>query len=134
MDRHGNGQAIIVETLEHAGRVCEDPTTLIYERLFAMHPEFEGLFSLDTDGGVRGSMLQTAFECLIDLAGEGRTASAILASERMNHDGYGVPTDTFAWFFEAIRDTVRDLNADAWQHREESAWAGLLDRLHNLPA
>ncbi len=125
---------IVIDTLERAAQACADPAPPVYRRLFAMHPEFESMFSLDTDGGVRGSMLQTAFDCLIDLAGEGRAAPAILTSERMNHDGYGVPPETFEWFFGAIRDTVRDLNGQAWQDREESAWAVLLDRLHHLPA
>lgn len=134
MDRNDSLEAIIAGTLDRAATACEDPTALIYDRLFAMHPEFETLFSLDTDGGVRGAMLQTAIDCLIDLAGEGRSASAILASERMNHDGYGVPPDTFAWFFGAIRDTVRELNANDWTAAEEAAWSELLGRLDVLPA
>jgi hemoglobin-like flavoprotein len=34
-----------------------DPTSLVYARLFAAHPEMEKLFVRDTDGGVRGNML-----------------------------------------------------------------------------
>ena len=120
---------IIIETLERAAEVCEDPSGRVYERLFRAHPEFETLFALDTDGGVRGSMLQTAFDCLIDLAGEGRTAPAILSSERMNHYSYGVPAETFESFFAAIRDTVCELNGEAWGDRQAREWSRLLRRV-----
>lgn len=129
MTRERSGEAIILETLERAGEACEDPAPLIYSRLFQAHPEFERLFALDTDGGVRGSMLQTAIDCLVDMAAQGPTAPAILASERLNHYSYGVPADRFESFFEAIRDTVRELNGKAWKPPEEAAWRSLLERV-----
>ena len=52
----------IMLSLERFGEICADPAPLIYRRLFAQHPDFEDLFAMDTDGGVRGSMLTTCFD------------------------------------------------------------------------
>ena len=45
-----------------------DPAPLVYARLFARHPETEALFLMDKGGLVRGQMLATAFEALLDRA------------------------------------------------------------------
>ena len=62
-------EAIITHTLELAAERCEDPAPLIYERLFDMHPELEELFVMDTDGGVRGSMVESSIEYILDFVG-----------------------------------------------------------------
>jgi branched-chain amino acid transport system ATP-binding protein len=55
---------LILDTLERASERCADPAPLIYRRLFELRPEFESLFVMDTDGGVRGSMLTTCFNAI----------------------------------------------------------------------
>jgi hemoglobin-like flavoprotein len=66
-----SGHPALVDSLGLLSERAGDVTGLVYTRLFAAYPELEDLFLMDTDGGVRGSMLSQAFECLMDLA-EGR--------------------------------------------------------------
>ena len=56
----------IAISLEFLVRELGDPQTRIYERLYRQHPEVQALFVLDADGGVRGSMLQTTLETILD--------------------------------------------------------------------
>ncbi len=123
---------LILSSLEKASESGGDPTPLIYERLFREFPEMEELFVLDRDGGVRGSMLQHTFECILDMAGERRMAPAFISAERMQHDGYGVPEDTFHAFFEIVRDTVRDLLSDEWTEDMERAWTSLIAEIAHV--
>lgn len=117
---------IIEATLARAAEICGDPRDAVYARLFARRPEFEDLFLLDTDGGVRGSMLQQALECLLDLAAGGGATRSIVTSEWQRHEGYGVPAAAFMLFFEAIRDTFREALGTEWSDAAEAAWAELL--------
>ena len=86
------GYPALTDSLGLLSERAGDVTGLVYARLFATHPELEDLFLMDTDGGVRGSMLAQAFECLMDLAeGPGTLAETVIRSERVNHDTYDVP-------------------------------------------
>ncbi len=117
---------IISSSLDLVAERAGDPTEAVYARLFAQHPDLEEHFVLDTDGGVRGSMLQHTFECILDLAGEKRMASAFIAGERNRHDEYGIPDETYLSFFAVVRDTIRDLLAEEWTDEMEVAWAALV--------
>lgn len=120
------GGDLIVSSLDTFATREGDPAPGIYARLFAAHPELEALFLMDTDGGVRGSMLQQAFECLIDVAEGGRMAGVVLGAERVNHESYGVPDNLFDAFFLAIRDSVKASLADDWTAETNAAWTRLL--------
>ena len=118
---------IIEDSLVRVAEICGDPRDRVYGRLFDRNPEFEMMFIMDSDGGVRGSMLQQAIECLLDFAGPRVTSPSILASERERHFGYGVPEDHFERFLEALRDTVREVIGESWTPVLEEAWASLLE-------
>ncbi len=120
---------IILATLDEVTGRVGDPTPQVYERLFAEHPDLEPLFFMDSDGGVRGSMLQQCFECIIDAVGDKTLAKTILTSECDRHQGYDVPADTFWMFFTTIRDTFRDLLGTEWSASMEREWEGLLSEL-----
>ena len=120
---------IILQTFEQVATVCGDPREAVYARLFAARPHLEALFVMDTDGGVRGSMLQQSLECLIDFAGARISSPGLLASERQRHEGYGVCDETFVLFFEVIRDTFREALAASWTDAMETAWDSLLEDL-----
>ncbi len=117
---------LIAESLERAAEACADPAPLVYQRLFALRPEFEALFVMDTDGGVRGAMLETCFNALLGLADEAPTQRVIISSSRFSHTAYGLAETDLDLMFGVIRDTVRDLNGAAWTPAHESAWAARL--------
>lgn len=125
---------IIEDTLVRVADVCGDPRDLVYARLFATYPEFEALFFMDTDGGVRGSMLQQGLECLMDFAGPRVSSRSILVSECQRHEGYGVPPASFAAFFEVIRDAFREALGGGWTPEMERTWAGLIAEMAETAA
>ncbi len=117
---------VILETLELVAERHGDPTAAIYQRLFGAHPELEALFLMDRGGGVRASMVQQGFECIIDYVGPRLVAPQIIASSRIHHDGYNVPAERFDDFFVAMRDTFRDLLGSKWSPAMEASWAQML--------
>ncbi len=127
---HNDALSASLELLsERAGDVSD----LVYARLFVAFPELERLFVMDTDGGVRGSMLSQAFECLMDLAeGPGTLAETVIRSERVNHDTYDVPAGMFEVFFDIIRDVTKEAAGSDWSPLMEAAWSSVLDNAARL--
>ena len=118
----------LTHSLDLLAERAGDVTEAVYDRLFAQYPELEGLFAMDTDGGVRGSMLAQAFECLMDLSeGSGTMAETVIRSERENHDSYDVPAGMFEVFFSIIRDVVKEAAGSDWSPLMEAAWASALE-------
>jgi len=117
------GDAALIEaSLELvAGRVG-DPAPLVYRRLFASFQELQPLFVRDTSGIVRGNMLQVTLECLLDFAGPGAYATHFVGSERVNHEGLGVPRGTFDLFYQTVIATFRETLGDDWTAETEAAW------------
>lgn len=124
--------AAITQSLEASAASGDDPTPLIYDRLFALHPDMEALFVMDKDGGVRGSMIQTCLECILDLIGERRTAPIIIQAARMDHTGYGVPEDLFDTLFVAMRDVIRDQIGSGWTPEIDAAWTEMLTEIEGF--
>ncbi len=123
---------LILDTLERASEKCADPAPLIYRRLFELRPEFESLFVMDTDGGVRGSMLTTCFNAILGLIEGSDTQRVIISSSRFAHDGYGVAAPDFDLFFIAIRDTFQNLLGPDWTPETDAAWAHLLSGIRDI--
>ena len=106
--------AIITSTLETVAARCGDPKGRIFARLYALDAKFEPLFVMDTDGGVRGSMLETSLNCMIGVAeGESETPRLLIEAARMIHDG---------------------IMADDWTEQVDAEWAALLDELAAIGA
>jgi len=124
--------ALILDTLERASERCADPAPLVYRRLFELRPEFEELFVMDSDGGVRGSMLETCFNAILGLLENSPTQRVIISSSRFAHDGYGVSEADFQLIFVAIRDTFRNLIGADWTGEMDAAWAGLLAEIASI--
>ena len=128
-----NSAGIIQATLEQVAERVGDPTERVYAQLFERNPEFEGLFVMDVDGGVRGSMLQTSLECLLGVAeGDSDAARIVLGAARVDHDGYGLSEDQVDLLFVAMRDTFRDVLGQDWTAEMETEWAGLLAKLAQI--
>lgn len=124
---------IIYATFERVAEKCADPTALVYARLFELRPEFEPLFDMDTDGGVRGSMLQTCFDAILGVVDGASTQKVIISAARFSHGGYGVEDGQFDLMFAAIRDVFRDLLAPDWSARDEDEWSNLLEAIASIP-
>jgi hemoglobin-like flavoprotein len=112
----------LVESLELVASRVTDPAPLVYARLFAEHPEVEALFVRDRSGMIRGQMLQVTIETLLDLAGDGHYASGLLQTERVNHQGLGVPADAFDSFYRVLMSTFRDIAGADWTPSMEASW------------
>jgi hemoglobin-like flavoprotein len=121
---------IVAESLELLAVRAGDPCDAVYARLFAAYPEMEALFVRDTTGAVRGEMLAVAFQCLLDL--DGPYAANLIACERVNHEGVGVPLEVFGGFFPLLAETCRDLLGEAWTAETEAAWRGALAHIARL--
>ena len=124
-----NSSQIVAESLELLAARTGDPVDAVYARLFAAYPEMEALFVRDTTGAVRGEMLAMTFECILDIGGAGAYAANLIAAERVNHEGVGVPPEIFGRFFPLLAETCRDLLGEAWTPPVDAAWAELLARL-----
>ena len=116
----------ILQSLALWGEIHEDPTDSVYALLFSRRPELETLFVMDTDGGVRGSMLQQTFECIVDHVGENQIAAGLVSTSRILHEGYGVPEGRFDEFFGVVRDSCRSDLATNWTSAMEAEWEELL--------
>lgn len=122
--RQPDAAALIEQSLEGAAVGGGDITPMVFARFFAVAPEAEGYFQLDTlDPQARGRMLAEMLTMLIDQArGEGYVAPT-LATIAADHVAYGV-TDPglFRAWLGALTDVVRELNGPAWTGRMAQAW------------
>jgi hemoglobin-like flavoprotein len=117
---------LILATLEQVAERHGDPAAKVYDRLFQLHPEFERLFALDRDGGVRASMMETCIECVIGIAEQTETARYVIEAARLHHAGYGVPDDRLDAMFVAMRDVFRNVLGSGWTTEMDAAWTALL--------
>jgi hemoglobin-like flavoprotein len=123
---------VIFDTFEKVSDRVGDPKARIYTRLFAAHPEFEELFVLDVDGGVRGSMLESCYNCITGAAEQSSLPHFHLEAARMIHDGYGIDESQIDAMFDAIRDTFREVLAGDWTLAMETVWAATLADLARM--
>ena len=114
--------ALIEASLELVAARLGDPAPLVYARLFATFPELEALFAGDKLGTVRGNMLQVTLECLLDFAGARAYAHNFVGSERVNHEGVGVPHVLFDHFYATVIATFRDALGPQWTTETDAAW------------
>ena len=123
---------LIQTCLEQVSARVGDPYERIYARLFEQHPEFEPLFDLDTDGGVRAHMLSTSFECILGVAEGLETPAWLLEAARVQHEGYGLSPGDVQRFFVIIRDECRAILAAEWTPPMEAVWGRVLCELENV--
>lgn len=118
-------------SLERLAELHGDPTELIYQRLFAEHPELEALFVLDRTGQVRGNMVANVMESLLDISGQRRHGLNLILAERVNHEGLlGVSPAMFGRFFEIVMETTHDLLGGEWTPEIEAAWRAALAEIN----
>jgi hemoglobin-like flavoprotein len=118
--------SLIEASLDLAAERCEDLALLVYERLFAEHPQMEALFWRDTNHAVKGEMLARVFEAILDFVGERKYATTMIQCEVVTHEGYDVPPDVFRIFFATVAATLKALLAKDWSAEIDQAWTKLL--------
>ena len=101
--------AEIEASLEQLAELCEDPTPVVYKRLFELQPQMEPYFWRDTNNAIKGEMLSRTFAAILDFIGERRYADHMIETEIITHEGYDVPREVFATFFAVVRDAVRQV-------------------------
>ena len=118
--------AEIEASLELAAERCEDLTPLVYARVFERHPDMKPHFWRDSDDAIKGEMLSRTFSAILDFVGERRYADHMILTEMVTHEGYDVPRQVFATFFEIVRDVVREVLGADWTPQFAGAWDELL--------
>lgn len=113
--------------LEVVATRCADVVPPVYAALFERFPDFEALFSLDTDMGVRGHMLNEALIMAEGLLQNDPVALNFVSAERLNHSGYGVEDDAFESFFMVMSDVFRKLAGETWTDEMSAAWRAVSD-------
>ena len=118
---------VVAGSLERLVEIVGDPAPQVFARLFADCPETEAEFARDVTGAVRAEMLTMVFTCLMDPAGPYQ--AGLVRTERVNHDGFGVPPELFDRFFVVVKETCRDLLGDDWTHEVEAAWSAQINQV-----
>ena len=121
--------AVIERSLELLAERCEDPTPLVYDRLFAANPDMTVLFWRDTDGAIKGEMLSRVFSAILDFVGDRRYADHMIGTEMITHEGYDVPREVFATFFAVVAETAEDVLGPEWTPQFAAAWRELLTEI-----
>ena len=125
-----NGE-LIARSLELVGE-RGDPTLLVYQRLFAAHPEMERLFVRDTTGAIKGNMLAEVLTALLDFVGPNSYGGNLMRVEIVNHENLGVPPQVYATFFSAMRDAFAEILGRDWTPEIDEAWRALVARIDDL--
>lgn len=124
---------LLTESLDRLVAKFGDPTDRIFEDLFGQNPRYREMFVLDTDGGVRGSMLESCFTCLFAAAeGKDQIARYHLEAAQLAHDGYGLEAEELNHVFRSIRSAAQAALAVDWSDDYEAMWSTLLGRLDRL--
>lgn len=116
---------LISETLELYAERCGDPYDAAFAKLYAANANYEGLFFLDTDEGLRRNMLQTTLEIIATYCDNSRSAENLVIGTRLVHLTYEIGDD-FDLFFAIIRDVMADGLGDAFTPAHAAAWDTML--------
>lgn len=117
--------ALIGETLTHYASRCGDPYAAAFQKLYAAHPDYEALFFLDTDEGLRRNMMQTTLEMITTYIDNPYAAANLVIGARLVHLTYEI-TDDFDLFFQITRDVIAEGCADIWSDAHTKAWDAML--------
>ena len=116
---------LISETLELYAERCGDPYDAAFAKLYAANADYEGLFFLDTDEGLRRNMMQTTLEIIATYCDNPRSAENLVIGTRLVHLTYEIGDD-FDLFFTIIRDVMADGLGDRFSPAHAAAWDTML--------
>lgn len=114
-----------METLAHYAEQHGDPYDAAYAKLYAARDDYEGLFVLDTDEGLRRNMMRTTLEIIAAYVDDRQAAANRVVGARMSHIPYGIEDD-FGLFFTITRDIIAEGCAAIWSDAHAAAWDTML--------
>ena len=120
--------ALVADTLELYATRCGDPYDAAFAKLYAANADYEGLFFLDTDEGLRRNMMQTTMEIITTYCDNPRSAENLVIGTRLVHLTYEI-SDDFDLFFSITRDVMADGLGDAFTPAHAAAWETMLKDL-----
>ena len=118
-------KSLIEETLAHYAEHHGDPYDVVFEKLYAAREDYEGLFILDTDEGLRRNMMRTTLEMMATYIDDAYAAENLVIGARLVHLTYEI-TDDFDLFFQITRDVIAEGCADIWTPNHTTAWNDML--------
>lgn len=121
---------LIAETLELYAARCGDPYGAAFAKLYAANADYEGLFFLDTDEGLRRNMMQTTLEMIATYCDNPRAAENLVVGTRLVHLTYEI-SDDFDLFFAITRDVMAEGLGDAFTPAHAAAWENMLKDFEN---
>ena len=124
----------IEASLELLAERCEDPTPLVYARLFERLPEMRAYFWRDSNDAIKGEMLARTFAAILDFVGERRYAGHMIGTEMVTHEGYDVPREIFTTFFRVIGETAEAVLGADWSGDFAIAWREMLEEIDGYAA
>ena len=92
---------------------------------YAADPNYQSLFFLDTDEGLRRNMMRTTLEIITTYIDNAYAAENLVIGARLIHLTYEV-TDDFDLFFQITRDVIAEGCADIWTDAHAEAWNAML--------
>jgi hemoglobin-like flavoprotein len=117
-------QALIWASLEAASRRCDDLVPLVYERLFAAHPEVVEIFAVgpgEAPNPAMGGMINELIALIGDGIDNGHLDSTIM-STLINHGGWGIDLAMYRTLLDGLIDSVREACGEAWSGAMAAAW------------
>lgn len=117
--------ALIEQTLTHYAAHHGDPYDAAFAKLYAADPNYQALFVLDTDEGLRRNMMRTTLEMVATYIDDPYAASNLVIGARLVHLTYEI-TDDFDLFFQITRDVIAEGCSEIWSDAHAEAWDTML--------
>jgi hypothetical protein len=118
-------EKLIEQSLTHYAARHGDPYDAAFQKLYAANADFEPLFFLDTDEGLRRNMMRTTLEIIATYIDDAYAAENLVTGARLVHLTYEI-NDDFDLFFQITRDVIAEGCADVWTDSHASAWNTML--------
>ena len=117
--------ALIEQTLAYYAEHHGDPYDAAFQKLYAADPNYQSLFFLDTDEGLRRNMMRTTLEIITTYIDNAYAAENLIIVARLIHLTYEVTSD-FDLFFQITRDVIAEGCVDIWTQDHAKAWNAML--------
>lgn len=121
-------QALIKESLEHAGLTEPALVEQLFTTLFTRHPTVQPLFSTHTDAN-RHHMVHEILELAQTDWDQASWLKTNLSEIGIRHEAYDVTEEMFTWVAQCFLDVLAESAGDSWKSDYEDAWRAVFDRL-----